>query len=157
MVYYEFVKITIDTPGLAKVILDMVVWHHGLHDLIVSDRDSLFILKFWSLLCYFLSIKCRLSIIFHPQTDSQTKHQNSTMEAYFQAFINFEQNDLVRLLLMAKFVYNNTKNASTSHLSFELNCGYHHWMSNKEKVDSRSKSKSADKLSAELRELIIIC
>ena len=58
---------------------------------------------------------------------------------------------------MAKFAYNNAKNASTGHMPFELNCGYHPRMSYKEDVDPRSKSKSADELSAELRELMIVC
>ena len=58
---------------------------------------------------------------------------------------------------MAEFAYNNAKNASTGHTPFELNCSYHPRILYKKKVDSRSKSKSADKLSAELRELIIVC
>ena len=79
------------------------------------------------------------------------------MEVYFCAFVNWEQNDWVRLLLMAEFAYNNSKNASTGHTPFELNCGYHFRTSYKEKVDSRSQSKLADELSKELRELIVIC
>ena len=58
---------------------------------------------------------------------------------------------------MAEFAYNNTKNASTGHIRFELNYGYHPRMLYKEKVDSRSKSKSLNKLSTELKELIIVC
>ena len=57
---------------------------------------------------------------------------------------------------MAEFIYNNSKNASTGHTSFELNCNYHPQMSYKEKVNPRSQSKSADELSKELRELIVI-
>ena len=45
MVHYELVKVTIDAPGLAKVIIDVVIWHHGLPDLIVTNRGSLFISK----------------------------------------------------------------------------------------------------------------
>ena len=90
IVHYEPVKVTIDSPGLAEVILNVVVHHHGLPDLIVTDRGSLFTSKFWSSLCYFLDIKRRLSTTFHPQTDGQTERQNSTMEAYLQPFINFE-------------------------------------------------------------------
>ena len=81
LIYYEPVRVTIEAPGLAKIILDMVVWHHGLPNSIVSDRGSLFTSKFWSSLCYFLGIKRRLSTAFHPQTDGQTEYQNSTMEA----------------------------------------------------------------------------
>ncbi len=90
MVYYEPVKVTIDAFGLAEVILDMVVRHHGLLDSIVSDWGLVFTSKFWLLLCYFLGIKRRFSSAFYPQTDGQTERQNSTMEVYLQAFINFE-------------------------------------------------------------------
>ena len=79
------------------------------------------------------------------------------MEAYLRAFVNFEQNDWARLLPMAEFAYNNAKNASSGHTPFELNCGYHPRMSYEEDVEPRSKSKSADELSAELRELMIVC
>ena len=88
MVHYEPVKITIDAPGLAEVIIDVVVRHHGLPDSIITDWGSLFTSKFWSLLCYFLEIKRKLSTAFHPQTNGQTKRQNSTMEAYLRAFVN---------------------------------------------------------------------
>ena len=57
MVYDKPVKITIDIPGFAKVIVDVVVHHHGFSDLIVTNQNSLFTLKFWSSLCYFLRIK----------------------------------------------------------------------------------------------------
>ena len=73
MIYYKLVKITIDTPGLAKVIIDVVVRHHGFPDSIVTDRGSLFISKFWLLFCYFLDIKQRLSTTFYPQLYGQTK------------------------------------------------------------------------------------
>ena len=79
------------------------------------------------------------------------------MEAYLRAFVNFEQNDWARLLSMAEFAYNNARNASFGHTPFELNCGYHPRMLYKKNVDLRSKSKSVDKLSTELRELIIVC
>ena len=59
---------------------------------------------------------------------------------------------------MAEFAYNNAKNASTAHTPFELNCDYYSRMSYEEDhVDPRSKSKSADKLSTKLRELMIVC
>ena len=78
------------------------------------------------------------------------------MEALLQAFVNFEQNDSARLLSIMEFAYKNTKNASTGHTSFELNCGYYPRMLYKEDVNPHSPSKSADELSVELRELIIV-
>ena len=58
---------------------------------------------------------------------------------------------------MVKFAYNNAKNTSNGYMLFELKSGYHPWMLYKEKVDPHSKSKLVDKLSAELRKLMIIC
>ena len=37
MVYYEPVKIIINILGLAKAIIDIVVRHHGLPNLIITD------------------------------------------------------------------------------------------------------------------------
>ena len=37
MVYYEPVKVTIDAPGLAEVIINMVVRYHGVLESIVTD------------------------------------------------------------------------------------------------------------------------
>ncbi len=153
MVHNWSVKIITDAPGLA---MDVVVQHYNLLDSIVSNRGSVFTSKFWSSLCYFLGIKQRLSTAFYPQTDGQTERQNSTIEAYFRAFVNFEQNNWARLLLMAEFTYNNAKNASIGHTPFELNCGYHPRASYEEDVDPRSQSKSVDKLATELRELMIV-
>ena len=93
IVHYKPVKVSIDTPGLAEVIIDVVVWYHGLPNSSVTNKSFFFTWKFWSLLCYFLGVKRRLLTAFHPQTDGQTKRQNSMIEAYLRTFVNFEQND----------------------------------------------------------------
>ena len=58
---------------------------------------------------------------------------------------------------MAEFAYNNAKNTSIGYTPFELNCGYHPCVSFKEDIDPRFRSKTADKLLAELQELITVC
>ena len=70
IVYYEPVKVTINTPGLAEVIINRVVKYHGLPDSIITDPGFFFNSKFYLLLCYFLGIKWRLSTAFHQQTNS---------------------------------------------------------------------------------------
>ncbi len=157
MVHYEPVKVTIDATGLAEVIIDVVVHHHGFPESIVTDRGSLFTSKFWSLLCYFLGIKRKQSTAFYPQTDGQTKRQNSTMEVYLRVFVHWEQDDWARLLPMAEFAYNKTKKTSTGHTPFELNYGYHPRVSCEEDVNSRSRFRSANELAEELKELIEVC
>ena len=110
--------------------------------------------KFWSSLCYFLSIKQRLSIAFHPQTNGQTERQNSTMKAYLRAFVNYEKDNWAKLLPIVEFAYNNAKHASTEYMAFELNCGYHPRVSYEENVDPCSRSKAADELTEELKNLM---
>ncbi len=58
---------------------------------------------------------------------------------------------------LVEFAYNNVKNASTGHTPFKLNCGYYPRVSFKEDADSRSRSRSANKLAKKLRELIEVC
>ena len=128
----------------------MVVRHHNLLDLIITNQKLLFILKFWSLLCYFLGIKQKLSTVFYLQIDSQTEKQNNTIKAYLWVFINFKQNDWVWLLSMAEFAYNNIKKASTGQIPFELNYKYHLWVFYKKKLDSHSKLKTIEKLFSKL-------
>ena len=159
MVYYELVKVTINALDFAEVIINVVVRHHGLSESIVTNRGLLFTSKFWLLLYYFLGIKQRLFTAFYSQTDGRTEKQNSTIEAYLQAFVNFKQNNWVQLFPIAEFAYNNAKNVSTNYMLFELNCGYHLCVSYKEEeiLDPRSKSKTAGELSSKLQELIIVC
>ena len=57
-------------------------------------------------------------------------------------------------LLIVKFAYNNSKNASTRYPFFKINYRYHLRISYKK--DSRSRFKIANKLSKKLRNLITV-
>lgn len=46
MIYYKLVKITINTSGFTKVIIDIVIKYHGLPDSIITDQNLLFKSKF---------------------------------------------------------------------------------------------------------------
>jgi hypothetical protein len=48
---------------------------------------------------------------FHPQTDGQTERQNQTLEYYLHAYINHYQDDWMRWLPYAQFVYNNSEHS----------------------------------------------
>ncbi len=79
------------------------------------------------------------------------------MGAYLRAFVNCKHINRAKQLPIAKFAYNNAKNTSTRHIPFEHNCGFHSQVLFKEDVDLRSKSRLANKLADELRELMKIC
>ncbi len=51
MIHYKPIKVTINAPGLAKVVINMIVHHYGVLEFIVINQGSLFTIKFWSSLC----------------------------------------------------------------------------------------------------------
>ena len=58
---------------------------------------------------------------------------------------------------MAKIAYNNIKNVNIDYTLFELNYGYHSWVFYKKDLDFYSKSKSVEKSSFKLQNLIVAC
>ena len=80
---------------------------------IVSDRDSRLTSDFWREVCEIEMIKRRLSTAFHPQTDGQSEALNRIIEDYLRAYSSDDQNAWARLLPIAQFAYNNSRNAST--------------------------------------------
>lgn len=46
---------------------------HGLPDSIVSDRDVVFISQFWQEFVQIARVQLKLSIVYHPQLNDQTK------------------------------------------------------------------------------------
>ena len=99
----------------------------------------------------------KLLTVFYFQTNGQTKRQNSIIEVYLRAFINWEQNNWAKLLPIDKFAYNNIKNTSTGYTPFKFNYGYYLKVSFKEDVEPYLRSCSANKLVKELKKLIKIC
>nr|GEZ61862.1 putative retrotransposon polyprotein [Tanacetum cinerariifolium] len=61
----------INDSDVAKVFLDNVYKLHGLHKVIVSDRDKVFISHFWQSLFKILKVQLHLSSVYHPQTEGQ--------------------------------------------------------------------------------------
>ena len=58
---------------------------------------------------------------------------------------------------MAEFAYNNSKNASTGHTPFELNCEYYSWIFFENEYNVCSRSSSGDGPAIELRKLLNVC
>lgn len=83
----------VTAEGLATIFLQRVVRFFGDPKGIISNRGSVFTSKFWSSLCFYLSVKRRLSTAFHPQTDGQTESQNQTLEHYLRCYCNYRQDD----------------------------------------------------------------
>lgn len=66
---------------IAQVVLDTIYRLHGLPKIIVSDRDAIFMSKFWKELFVVLQVKLHTSTAYHPQSDGQTEVVNRSLNA----------------------------------------------------------------------------
>ena len=103
-----------------------------------------------------MKIKRKLFIAFHSQTDEQIEHQNNIMKQYFKTYVNFQQDNWVKLLLMTEFAYNNAKHAFTRMSPFEIMLEYSSKMAWEDLMNERVKSKSAKQHVKELNQLMTV-
>jgi len=68
-----------------------------------------------------LEIDTKLSMAYHPQTDSQTERINQNLEQYLRMFIDHQQEQWPDWLVTAKFAYNNKMQTSTKVSPFRAN------------------------------------
>lgn len=127
-----------------------------MHDFIDSGCGSVFTFQFWSLWCYFLDINQRLFLDFNLKIDSQTERWNNSIKPYLGAFVNYKQVDLVKLLPILKFTYNNTKYASIRNMPFKPNCRYHPLIFFWEDIYFSSRPKVAIMLTEDLTNIVVV-
>ena len=91
--HFVLYKEASDAIDLIYTFLKIIVAAYGLLDEIISDRDKLFISKFWQSLIVQLRANHKLSTAFHPQTDRQIERLNQTLEQYLQSYVNEQQDN----------------------------------------------------------------
>jgi hypothetical protein len=108
--YFRYISARKDwtTKQLMNQLFDEIFSKHEMSKSIMFDRNSLFIFNFWFNFCYHLKIKIRLNIVFYFQTDNQTERQNQTLKQYLKIYVNYQQDNWVKLLFVAEFAYNNS-------------------------------------------------
>ncbi len=90
--YFKYISTRKDWTAkhLANKLFDEIFFKQEMSKSIIFDRYSLFTFNFWSNFCYHLRIKIRLNIVFHSQTDDQTKRQNQTLKQYLKIYVNYQ-------------------------------------------------------------------
>jgi hypothetical protein len=61
---------------LAHVFKDRIIYYYSILETIISDRDKLFTLNFWTTLLAQIGTKKKLLTTYYLQTDRQTKRTN---------------------------------------------------------------------------------
>ena len=109
--------------GLARLFRDNIWKLHGLSESIISDRGSQFAIGLMKELNKILRIESKMSTVFYPQTDRQTKRINQELEQYLRMFVDHKQEQWPDWLGMAEFTYNNKMHSSTKTSPFKVNYG----------------------------------
>lgn len=105
---------------VAELFVSMVCKRHEFPKSIVSDRDSIFIGRFWSDLFKLSGTLLRMSSSYHPQTDGQTEVMNHTVEQYLRAFVHYKPSLWVRFLPWAEFHYNTSVHSTSGCSPFQV-------------------------------------
>ena len=121
----NYVKIEPTTStATAPMIADLVYrsWYRqfGLPSAITSDRDKLFVSKFWKELFKKIDIQLRMSTAYHPETDGSSERSNKTIIEALHHYVNARQTDWPDHLIHVETAMNNSVNATTSKTPTEL-------------------------------------
>lgn len=93
-----------------------MVKYFGVSEDIISDRDTQFTGRFWTVLFNLMGTYLKFSTVNYPQADGQTKRVNALLEEYLQHYVISNQKNWVDLLDAAQFCYN-IYHSSTTRMS----------------------------------------
>ena len=105
--------------SIAENFIEGVVKLHGMPKTIVSDRDPIFISKFWQEFFTMSGTKLKMSSAYHPQTDGKTEVVNRCLEQYLKSFVHQWPRKWNSYLPLAEFWYNTTFHISTGITPFQ--------------------------------------
>ena len=77
--FISYLKIS-TAEDLAYIFLKFIHSNYRLLKKIISNKNKLFILRFWKLLINQLEIKYKFSTVYYSQINKQTERLNQTME-----------------------------------------------------------------------------
>lgn len=114
---------SVDAQIIAQLFKQHIYRHHGLPDKIISDRDPIFMSRFWKALFASLKTKISPSTAYHPQTDGQTEISNRKVEEMIRTYANFRKTNWDEHIVDVEVAYNSAVNSVTLCTPFYLNYG----------------------------------
>jgi hypothetical protein len=104
----------------AELYIARVLCLYGVPKMIISDRGSQFVARFWEQLHASLRIHLIHSSTYHPQIDGQTKRVNQLLEDMLRACVMENQSSWDKHLPLVEFSYNNSYQGSLKMAPFKV-------------------------------------
>jgi hypothetical protein len=105
--------------SLASLFISEIYRLHGMPKTIVSDRDRIFISRFWKELFKLNGTTLCFSSAYHPQTDGQTEVTNRILETFLRCFVCDSPKAWVTFLPLAEYWYNSSYQSAIKMTPFE--------------------------------------
>lgn len=105
---------------VAQAYLDVVFRLHGWPRSIVSDRDPVFLNKFWQALFTIQGTDLLLSSAYNPQTDGQTEVVNKCIETFLRCMCSECRRDWSLWISLAEWWYNTNFHKSIQATPYEI-------------------------------------
>ncbi|WVZ00354.1 hypothetical protein V8G54_026423 [Vigna mungo] len=105
-VHFLPLKHDFSSQQVAETFVQHILKLHGFPRSIISDRDKIFISKFWQQLFKLQGTTLSMSSAYHPQTDGQSEILNKTLEMYLRCYCFDNPKNWVKMLPSAQYWYN---------------------------------------------------
>jgi len=110
----------LSAQACAEIFFAYVVKHHGLPDILVSDRGSQWLSQFWRALFKHCGTKLRFSCAYHPQTDGLSERTIRTVVDTLRCCLNGTHETWDEHLDAIELAHNSSVSASTGLTPFEV-------------------------------------
>ncbi|KAK9676740.1 hypothetical protein RND81_11G097100 [Saponaria officinalis] len=120
--YAHFLLLThpFDATTVARLYFEQVFKLHGSPKTIVSDRDKIFLSKFWQEFFKLQHVDLHMSTAYHPQTDGQTEVVNKCLETYLKCMTGERPKEWVGWIPLAEWWYNSNFHSSSGITPYEV-------------------------------------